>query len=96
MMGIKHSPRINFHNYIFQSDINIITAKDGSVFMKNPQLKKERATCIQERKDLFKEKLFQNFPITIVAISKYYDQFHLDLEKMVDVRYDQSSSQKLN
>jgi hypothetical protein len=96
MMSIKHSPRINFHDYIFQSDINIITAKDGSVVMKNPQLKKERATCIQERKDLFKEKLIQNFPITIVAISKYYGQFHLDLEKMVDVRYDQSSSQKLN
>ena len=79
---------INFHEQAFISELNQVTGPYSKTIPKEIRKK-----SINERKELFKEPFFRQFPITIVAVGHYIKEFDLDLEKIFDVEYDFEKSQ---
>ncbi len=78
---------INFHEKVFISELNDITAKSSD---KIP--KAVRKESITKRKALFKKSFFRQFPITIVAVGHYVRDFNINLEELFEVQYNSEKS----
>ena len=74
---------INFHEKVFITELNHITAKYS-----NKISKAVRKKSITNRKALFKKSFFRQFPITIVAVGHYVRDFNINLEELFEVQYD--------
>lgn len=80
---------INFHEHCFITELNEVTAKtSGDVH------KEEREKSIQGRKQLLKEKFFQEFPIVIVAAGHYPREFKINLVEMFKADFAENESVK--
>lgn len=88
--GFKSS-HINFHEFIFCSELNEITGKYSHHVPKSARLH-----SIQERKELFNLPFFRQFPITIVAVGHYVRDFEIDLQRMFDVTFNEAESKELS
>lgn len=88
--GLKSS-HINFHEFIFCSELNEITGKYSHHVPRSV-----RFDSIQNRKEIFKQPFFQQFPITIVAVGHYVRDFEIDLQGMFDVTFNEAESKELS
>lgn len=78
---------INFHDCSFQTDINVVTAKYSHLINRQAKLR-----SIKERLPMFRTPFFLSFPIVIVCIGNYHQQFKNELgedflEKAFSVKY---------
>lgn len=81
------SDYINFHEYVFCSELNQVTANYSHQIPKHI-----REESIFKRRDLFQEQFFRDFPITIVAVGHYVRDFEIDLQDFFGLVYDAETS----
>lgn len=83
------SETINFHEYAFCSELNEVTGPYSKTIPK-----KIRKESIKERKELFREPFFREFPITIVAVGHYVRDFNIDLQDVFQMKFDEKLSKE--
>jgi hypothetical protein len=88
--GIPNT-NINFHEYAFCSELNQITGPYSKTIPK-----KIRKESIDERKVLFDQPFFKEFPITIVAVGHYVRDFDIHLQDLFKMQFDEELSIKIS
>lgn len=92
-LDLKDYPNnaINFHEYAFCSELNQISGPYSKTIPK-----KIRKESIENRKELFNEPFFKEFPITIVAVGHYVKDFNVNLEEIFEVYFHEEISKEIS
>lgn len=81
----KTAPLLDFFKYCFITEFSTASRPNNS----NNSEKDINATqnSINARTPLLSAEFYKSFPIVILACGNYYDNYHIDFEKMFDVKW---------
>lgn len=78
----SHDDFIDFHKYIFTTDLSAEVAKSSD---KTDFLRTKKS--IEGRVGMFSEDFFQDFPVVILAVGHYPKSYGLDMQKLFGVKW---------
>lgn len=84
--GKRGVPLLDFFDYCFITELSIESRPNND----DTEEKEKNATqkSINKRTPLLSSEFFRSFPIVILACGNYYDNYHIDFEKMFDVKWE--------
>lgn len=87
MVDGERAKKLDFFDYSFITELSTINRPNNN---NNSQIDFVKTdTSIKERVSLLSSEFFRSFPVVFLCCGKYFDKYHIDFEKMFDVKWEE-------